>query len=157
MPETPDFDAPFRDRLADLIAWRRDVRRFRSEPVDEDLLDRLLDLACLAPSVGNSQPWRFVRVDSPERRALVRVYIDAEDGIGVDDCAAVSHQVSGLLDVEDPIGGEYDLEMSSPGLDRPLFEAAHYERFRGREARVTLAVPRDALVRSTRSGSRANS
>ncbi len=69
--DSPDFDAPFRDRLADLIAWRRDVRRFRADPVDEALLDRLLDLACLAPSVGNSQPWRFVRVDSPARRGRV--------------------------------------------------------------------------------------
>ena len=71
MPETPDFDAPFRDRLAELIAWRRDVRRFRRDPVEEEMLDHLLDLACLSPSVGNSQPWRFVRVDSPERRARV--------------------------------------------------------------------------------------
>lgn len=67
----PDFDAGFRDRLRDLLAWRRDVRRFRSEPVPEAELEALLDLACLAPSVGNSQPWRFVRVDDPGRRAAV--------------------------------------------------------------------------------------
>ena len=67
----PAFDAAFRDRLRDLLAWRRDVRRFRADPVPEAELEVLLDLACLAPSVGNSQPWRFVRVDDPARRAAV--------------------------------------------------------------------------------------
>jgi 5,6-dimethylbenzimidazole synthase len=67
----PEFDAPFRSSLEDLIAWRRDVRRFRDDPVAPELLDRLLDLACLAPSVGNSQPWRFVMVEAAERRARI--------------------------------------------------------------------------------------
>ncbi len=71
MPQPPQFDPSFRDRLAELIAWRRDVRRFRPDPVEAALLDRLLDLACLSPSVGNSQPWRFVRVDDPARRSQV--------------------------------------------------------------------------------------
>ncbi len=62
---------------------------------------------------------------------LLRVYIDHPDGIGVDDCARVSRQISGLLDVEDPIAGNYDLEVSSPGLDRPLFSRAHFIRFAG--------------------------
>ena len=66
------FDADFRERLRDLVAWRRDVRRFRRDPIDGALLEELLDLACLSPSVGNSQPWRFVRVDDPARRARVR-------------------------------------------------------------------------------------
>jgi ribosome maturation factor RimP len=70
---------------------------------------------------------------------LLRVYIDAPAGIRLDDCAQVSHQLSGLLDVEDPIAGEYSLEVSSPGLDRPLFELAHFERFKGREVNVRLA------------------
>ena len=68
----PQFDAAFRTSLADLIAWRRDVRRFRTDPVPQPLLDRVLDLACLAPSVGNSQPWRFVRVDEPACRQAVK-------------------------------------------------------------------------------------
>ena len=55
--------------------------------------------------------------------ALLRIYIDSENGIGLDDCQRVSHQVNGVLDVEDPITGRYTLEVSSPGLDRPLFEA----------------------------------
>ena len=65
------FDAEFRQTLATLFAWRRDVRRFRTDPVDEALLRRCLDLARFSPSVGNSQPWRFVRVADPARRAQV--------------------------------------------------------------------------------------
>lgn len=65
------FDAAFQHTLAELFAWRRDVRRFLTDPVDEALLRRCLDLAAFSPSVGNSQPWRFVRVSDPERRAGV--------------------------------------------------------------------------------------
>lgn len=72
---------------------------------------------------------------------VLRIFIDHENGITVEDCAAVSHQVSGVLDVEEPIGGAYDLEVSSPGLDRPLFTAEHYERYSGREAQVRLRAP----------------
>jgi ribosome maturation factor RimP len=67
---------------------------------------------------------------------LLRIYIDHADGIMLDDCVAVSHQVSGVLDVEDPIKENYRLEVSSPGLDRPLFELAHFERFKGSKVRV---------------------
>lgn len=69
---------------------------------------------------------------------LLRIYIDHEDGIGVDDCERVSRQVSGLLDVEDPIGDGYTLEVSSPGLDRPLFEGEHFARFVGQQVRIHL-------------------
>lgn len=72
---------------------------------------------------------------------VLRVYIDREGGINLDDCSAVSHQLSGVLDVEDPIAENYDLEVSSPGLDRPLFEQAHFERFKGRRARLKLSTP----------------
>ncbi len=75
------------------------------------------------------------------KRGLLRIYIDHEDGIGVDDCSAVSYQVSGLLDVEDPIRGQYTLEVSSPGLDRPLFQARDYERFAGYDVKLRLSVP----------------
>jgi len=68
----PTFDAAFRAQLEDLFRWRRDVRHFRADPVSPALLDELLDVACLAPSVGLSQPWRFVSVDDPARRAAVR-------------------------------------------------------------------------------------
>ena len=68
----PIFDAAFGAQLATLFRWRRDVRRFRSDAVPPALLDELIDLACLAPSVGLSEPWRFVTVDDPARRARVR-------------------------------------------------------------------------------------
>ena len=69
---SPSFDASFRQSFAELLSWRRDVRRFLTDPVAPALIDELLDLACLAPSVGNSQPWRFVSVESPERRSEIR-------------------------------------------------------------------------------------
>lgn len=75
------------------------------------------------------------------RHSVVRLYIDGPDGVGVDDCAAVSHQVSGVLDVEDPITGEYTLEVSSPGWDRPLFTLSQFARFTGSEVSVRLASP----------------
>jgi ribosome maturation factor RimP len=67
---------------------------------------------------------------------LLRVYIDHEDGINLDDCVQVSHQVSGVLDVEDPIKENYRLEVSSPGMDRPLFTLMDFERFKGSKARL---------------------
>ena len=77
-----------------------------------------------------------------DKRGLLRVYIDDPDkGITVDDCKAVSHQISGVLDVEDPIQGQYALEVSSPGLDRPLFLARDFERFAGHEVSLRLSVP----------------
>jgi len=71
MHEPPVFDEAFRARLRELFAWRRDVRRFRPDPVADHTLDRLIEAACLAPSVGLSQPWRFVVVDDAERRAAI--------------------------------------------------------------------------------------
>jgi len=65
------FDDAFRARLRELLIWRRDVRRFRSEPLPPGTLERLIETACLAPSVGLSQPWRFVIVDDPVRRRAV--------------------------------------------------------------------------------------
>ncbi len=66
------FDDAFRTRLRELLAWRRDVRRFRSDPLPAGTLERLFEVASLAPSVGLSQPWRFIVVDDPARRAAVR-------------------------------------------------------------------------------------
>jgi 5,6-dimethylbenzimidazole synthase len=68
---TPRFDSGFRDRLAELIRWRRDVRSFRRDPLPEGTLGRLIGVAARAPSVGYSQPWRWMRVATPERRAAV--------------------------------------------------------------------------------------
>ena len=73
----PRFDAAFRRQLEELFRWRRDVRRFRTDRLEDGLVDRLIELALLAPSVGNSQPWRFVKVEDPDRRTLVRRSFEA--------------------------------------------------------------------------------
>lgn len=75
------------------------------------------------------------------QHSTLRIYIDHENGISVDDCALVSHQVSAVLDVEDPISTEYNLELSSPGMERPLFKAAHYEQFIGENVKFMLRMP----------------
>jgi 5,6-dimethylbenzimidazole synthase len=75
--EARRFDADFQAEFAELVAWRRDVRRFRSAPVPEALLDVLLGLAALAPSVGNCQPTRLVRVDDESRREAIRANFEA--------------------------------------------------------------------------------
>jgi 5,6-dimethylbenzimidazole synthase len=72
MNEPSPFDAAFRARLHDLFVWRRDVRRFRRDPLPVGMLDRLIATACLSPSVGLSQPWRFVIVDDAGRRRAVQ-------------------------------------------------------------------------------------
>lgn len=72
------------------------------------------------------------------RHGLLRVYIDSENGILVDDCSKVSHQLSGVLDVEDPIPGNYQLEISSPGADRPFFKLKQFEQFVGSKVVVNL-------------------
>lgn len=77
------------------------------------------------------------------RSALLRVYIDSEEGVTIDDCEKVSRQISAILDVEDPIAGEYTLEVSSPGLDRPLFTAEQYATYVGEVINVRLNSPID--------------
>lgn len=77
------------------------------------------------------------------RDGLVRLFIDSEDGITLDDCERVSHQVSALLDVEDPIPGHYVLEVSSPGVNRRLRRPGDYRRFTGERVKVELRVPRE--------------
>ena len=75
---------------------------------------------------------------SQGKHSVLRIYIDKEDGILMDDCVAVSKQLSQLLDVEDPIQSEYSLEVSSPGLERPLFEPWNYEKYVGHEISLKL-------------------
>lgn len=75
------------------------------------------------------------------RYLTVRLFIDKEGGVTIDDCADVSRQVSAVLDVEDPIADKYNLEVSSPGLDRPLFTIAQYERFIGQQIVLHLRIP----------------
>jgi len=78
---------------------------------------------------------------------LLRLTIDRPEGIGLDDCEAVSRAVSALLDVEDPVQGEYNLEVSSPGLDRKLTKVEHFQRFEGETLKVTMRFPIDGRRR----------
>jgi ribosome maturation factor RimP len=86
----------------------------------------------------------LVELDPPAAggSGTLRIYIDQEEGVGLDDCERVSHRVSGLLDVEDPIPGQYVLEVSSPGLDRPLRKEEHFRRQIGKLAKVVLQAGR---------------
>lgn len=78
---------------------------------------------------------------SQGRHSVLRVYIDRPEGILIDDCEAVSRQVSGILDVEDPISGEYTLEKSSPGMDRPLFTLEQFAKHAGEQVKIRLRSP----------------
>ena len=111
-----------RDRLQELL-----------EPVITDLGYELVLLE-FAPSTGY---------------AMLRLFIDSPEGITVEDCTAVSREVAGVLDVEDPISSPYQLEVSSPGLDRTLTRPEHFVRFAGEEARVQLLAPVNGRKRYT--------
>lgn len=78
---------------------------------------------------------------SAGNNSVLRLFIDHEDGINVDDCAEVSRQVGAILDVEDPISSEYNLEVSSPGIDKPLFEMAHFQTVVGEIVNIRLSMP----------------
>jgi 5,6-dimethylbenzimidazole synthase len=80
----PHFDAAFRERFAELVRWRRDVRRFRSDPVPSELIEQLLLLATYAPSVGLSQPWRFVLVETAARRAAIAANFELANRAALD-------------------------------------------------------------------------
>ena len=77
------------------------------------------------------------------KHSVLRLYIDCEKGVRVSDCETVSRQVSSIMDVEDPISGQYNLEVSSPGIERPLFVIAHYQRFLGHDIRLRTYRPID--------------
>ncbi|MDY4595224.1 MAG: ribosome maturation factor RimP [[Pasteurella] aerogenes] len=99
----------------------------------QDLLQGSVeDLGCELWGIECQRAGRFL---------TVRLYIDKKGGVTVDDCADVSRQVSAILDVEDPIADKYNLEVSSPGLDRPLFTLPQFERFVGEEIAVHLRIP----------------
>ncbi|HUR41373.1 MAG TPA: ribosome maturation factor RimP [Verrucomicrobiae bacterium] len=102
--------------------------------------DRLVEL--LEPLV-ESLGYELVLLEFNAHKgsALVRLFIDAVGGVSLGDCEKVSREVEGRLDVEDPIAQNYRLEVSSPGLDRPLVKPDHFERFAGQVARVQLTAP----------------
>lgn len=81
------------------------------------------------------------------RYTTLRIFIDAENGVSLEDCEKVSRQISSVMDVEDPIDGEYTLEVSSPGMDRPLYKTSHYARYVGETVNVRLRVARDGRRR----------
>ncbi len=92
-----------------------------------------------------SMGYELVGIEFIDRgqQGILRVYIDREAGVDIEDCASISHQLSAILDVEEPIQQAYDLEISSPGVDRPLFKREDYERFSGRKVKIKLAVALD--------------
>lgn len=97
--------------------------------------------ALLAPAVEafDLELWGIQLVQS--KRPLLRIYIESEQGIGIEDCEKVSRQVSAVLDVEDPFAEEYTLEVSSPGADRFLFRLPQFDRFKGEQVKVQLRYP----------------
>lgn len=100
--------------------------------LQEMLQDAVEDLGCELWGIECQRMGRFM---------TVRLFIDKEGGVTVDDCADVSRQVSAILDVEDPIADKYNLEVSSPGLDRPLFTLPQFERYIGQDIAVHLRIP----------------
>lgn len=105
------------------------------------LKDTLLEL--LVPEV-EAMGYELVELDAPAPggSGTLRIYIDGENGIGLEDCERVSHRVSGVLDVEDPIHGHYILEVSSPGLDRPLRTEQHFRSQAGKLVKIVLTAGR---------------
>ena len=95
----------------------------------------------LEPAIEN-MGYELVHLEIAGRgsSAVLRIYIDAPGGIQLDDCESVSRHVSALLDVEDPLAGSYVLEVSSPGLDRPLVKPVHFQQFLGDRARIIMAT-----------------
>ena len=102
----------------------------------------------IAPVVAslNCELWALEYL-TQGRYTTLRIFIDGPNGVSLEDCEKVSRQVSAVLDVEDPIDGEYTLEVSSPGLDRALFSVEHYTRFVGETVNVRLRVARDGRRR----------
>ncbi len=95
--------------------------------------------------VVNGMGYELVEIEyQPNPKyGVLRLYIDSEQGIQLDDCSDVSKQISALIDVEDPLPGSFNLEISSPGLDRPLRKTEDFERFAGETAKLKTSLPVD--------------
>ena len=106
-----------------------------------EMIKEMLEPAVNAPGM---ELWG-VEFLSQGRHSILRVYIDSDHGVTIDNCEAASHQVSGVLDVEDPISGEYNLEVSSPGMDRPLFTFDQFSRYVGELIKVRLQMAVDGM------------
>ena len=109
------------------------------------------NLQDLVEPIVSSMGYEFVGLEylSQGKHSTLRIYIDKPEGIMVDDCSKVSSQLSAMLDVEDPIRGEYNLEVSSPGMDRPLFTAAQFEQFIGQKCTIRMKMPIDGQRKFT--------
>nr|WP_245362702.1 ribosome maturation factor RimP [Pseudomonas sp. BP8] len=103
-------------------------------------LEQLQDLLAPVVEALGFQCWGIEFV-SQGKHSVLRIYIEKDGGIMVDDCAKVSHQVSGVLDVEDPISSEYTLEVSSPGMERPLFTLEQFASYAGEQVKIKLRSP----------------
>ena len=92
----------------------------------------------IVESVTTTLGYEVVKIDfvPQQKNSILRIYIDSENGIQIEDCEKVSRQISAVLEVEDPIAGHYTLEVSSPGIDRPLVKPEHFERFCGQRVKV---------------------
>jgi ribosome maturation factor RimP len=111
-----------------------------SEQIEEMIEPVVNGLGC--------QLWGVEKL-SQGKYSVLKIYIDAEKGIDVDDCARVSRQVSALLEVEEPFKGDYTLEVSSPGLDRRLFKLDQFETYKGAQVKLSLRRPYEGRRRFT--------
>ena len=111
-----------------------------SEQIEEMIEPLVNGLGC--------QLWGIEKL-SQGKYSVLKIYIDAEKGIEVEDCARISRQVSALLDVEDPFKGNYTLEVSSPGLDRRLFKLDQFESYKGAQVKLSLRRPYEGRRRFT--------
>ncbi len=106
------------------------------------ITDKIIDL--INPVIGD-MGYELVGVEyvASGKHSILRIYIDIDNGIGIEDCEKVSRQLSAIFDVEDPISGQYNLEVSSPGVERPLFHIGHYQRFLGNDIKLRMVRPID--------------
>ncbi len=106
------------------------------------ITDKIIDL--INPVIGD-MGYELIGVEyvASGKHSILRIYIDIDNGIGIEDCEKVSRQLSAIFDVEDPISGQYNLEVSSPGVERPLFHIGHYQRFLGNDIKLRMVRPID--------------
>jgi len=128
-------------RSARRMIFRFQARKAGSGENVSHSSDRIAELIRPAVTALGVELWGVEHIIQG-RHSVLRIFIDKEgDGVTIDDCEKVSRQVSGIFDVEDPIAGEYNLEVSSPGMDRPLFEREQFARYVGSVVAIRLNSP----------------
>lgn len=103
--------------------------------LDQQIIDKVTEIA---QEVCEREGYKLYDVEYLSGQKIVRIYIDKEGGVNLDDCANLSRGVNLLMDIEDPISSAYNLEVSSPGLDRHLSKMWHYEAQKGKRIKVVL-------------------